>query len=89
MKRLIEDFNRRGIRPEYEFGRLVLYGGETAARENYSDQIKLNPEAEIKIILELAKTREDFYCLIEERAAIREADNLPGDFESAVRCCFL
>lgn len=89
MKRLIEEFNRRGIRPEYEFGRLILYGGETAARENYSEQIKLNPEAEIKIILELAKTREDIYCQIEERAAIREADNLPGDFESAVRCNFL
>jgi len=89
MKRLIEEFYRRGIRPEYEFGRLILYGGEELARENYSEQIKLNPEAEIRIILELAKTREDIYDLIDERAAIRKADNLPGDFESAVRCNFL
>ena len=49
-----------------------MYGGEKAARENYSEQIKLNPEAEIKIILELAKTRADVYCQIEERAAIRK-----------------
>lgn len=89
MKRLINELAKRDITPEYNFGRIELQGGDDTAREYYSSLLKQNPEIEIKFILELAKINKDVYDLIDERAAIRAAENLKGDFESAVRCNFI
>jgi len=89
MKRLINELAKHNITPEYNFGRIELQGGDDTARAYYSALLKQNPDLEIKFILELAKTNKDIYDLIDERAAIRSAENLKGDFKSAVRCNFI
>lgn len=89
MKRLISDFQKYNITPVYEYGRISLLKDKDCdedAFENYSRLLAGNPKIEIRLILELAKTDDDIRFQIEERAAIRAADNLPDDFESAVRC---
>ena len=88
IKQLIEDFKHYKITPEFVYGRIELQGGDDTAREHYSALLAQNSKIEINLILELAKIDEYVYDVIDERAAIREAENLPGDFESAVRCAF-
>lgn len=72
------------ITPEYNFGRIQLTGGDNTAREHYQNVIDENP----LLILEIAKGNKEILQAVEERAAIREADGLPGDLESAVLCNF-
>ena len=88
ISQLIEEFEKYGITPELVLGRIVLYGGFDAAREHYAKLLRENENIEIKLIFELTKFREDVFCQIDERAAIRAADNLPGDFWSAIKCAF-
>ena len=87
--RLIKEFEKYKITPEYELGRIVLYGGDDKARQYYTKFLAENLDIQIKLIFDLAKIREDVYCQVEERAAIRAADNLPGDFWSAIKCAFI
>lgn len=72
----------------YEYGRIILKGGDDVARDHYTRLFATNQGIEIKLILELAKSDELIWGLIEERAAIRGADGLPDDFENSVRCNF-
>ena len=88
IEQLIEEFKKYEITPELVFGRIELKGGDDAARGHYSNLLIQNPEIEINLILELIKIDEYFYDVIDERAAIREEESLPGDFESAVRSAF-
>lgn len=76
------------ITPEYNFGRIQLSGGDNTAREHYQKVLEENPELEIELIFDLARSNKDVLFAIEERAAIREADGLPGDIKSAVLCSF-
>ena len=72
-----------------EYGRITLKGGDKTAREHYQKILEENSELEIELIFDLARSDKDVLFAIEERAAIREADGLPGDLESAVLCNFL
>ena len=85
---LIEELNRYQIRIEEKYPRVLLSGGDKHARKYYSEFIEASPELECELILELAKKDDDLMFEIEERAAIREADGLPGDLRSAVMCNF-
>ena len=71
-----------------ENGRVLLTGGDKTARKHYRSLLQAKPGIEAYLILELAKTNPDLMFEIEERAAIREADNLPGDLFSAIMCNF-
>lgn len=84
MSKLLEELKFWGITPEYNFGRIQLTNGDNNARLYYCNLLLENPEFEIALILEIPEFRE----YIEERAAIREADGLLGDLESAVKCNF-
>ena len=76
------------IKPIYEYGRITLKDGDNTAREHYQRILNENPQLQIEFILDLARSDKYVLELIEERAAIREADGLPGDLESAVLCNF-
>ena len=65
---------------------IELTGGDKRARAHYQKVLYDNPEIEALLILEAAKHDDYLNELIEERAAIRQADNLPGDRLSAVMC---
>ena len=76
------------IKAVYDFGRITLKDGDKTAREHYQRILDENDELQIELILDLMKRDRDVRDCVEERAAIRWADGLPGDFESAVRCNF-
>ena len=86
MSEFMKELKRWKIIPVVEYGRVVLYNRDKRAREHYSSVLLANPEFEVKLILELSETDKYVRELIEERAAIRESDGLPGDLESAVKC---
>ena len=88
MNLLLKELKTWQIKPIYEYGKIKLEGGDKTAREHYQNVLDKNPELQIELILDLAKSDKYVLELIEERAAIREADGLPGDLESAVRCNF-
>lgn len=88
MNSLLKELRYWQIKPIYYFGRIYLEGGDKTAREHYQNVLNENPELHINFILDLAKTDKNVLELIEERAAIRGADGLPDDLESAVRCNF-
>ena len=88
MNKLLKELQDWGIKPEYYFGRVYLKDGDKTARKHYADILEANPELEIDLIWDLARHDKNVLEIIEERAAIREADGLPGDIESAVKCNF-
>ena len=88
MNKLLKELQNWGIKPIYYFGRVYLEDGDKTARKHYADILDANPELEIDLILDMARHDKEVLQFIEERAAIREADGLPGDIESAVRCNF-
>ena len=88
MDEFLKELKSWGIKTYLEFGRLVLYDGDKTAREHYSNVLLQEPELEIQLILELVRSDSDIREQIEERAAIRYAEGLPDDLESAVRCNF-
>ena len=88
MNSLLKELRDWQIKPVYDFGRITLTGGDKTAREHYQRILDENDEIQIQLILDLAKCDQDVRDCVEERAAIRWADGLPGDFESAVRCNF-
>ena len=76
------------IKPIYEYGRITLKDGDKTAREHYQNILAENPDIEFQLIMDLARHDKNVLFAIEERAAIRSADGLPGDLESAVLCNF-
>ena len=82
----MKELKRWEIIPSVEHNRIVLKDGNKRARYHYTMILQENPDFEVKLILELAEQNSELREAIEERAAIREADGLPGDFYSAVRC---
>ena len=87
-KLMIQELKNWQIKPVHDFGRITLTGGDKTAREHYQNVLDENPELQIALILELLKFDRNVKDCVEERAAIRFADGLPGDLESAVRCNF-
>lgn len=47
-------------------------------------KLAMETELEVALLLELAEDNEELAYIVEERAAIRTADDLPGDLESAL-----
>ena len=80
-----EELTRWGIRYEVSGWRIKLNGGNNGAREHYESVLRDNPELEALLILLASNEDELLREQIEERAAIRQADNLPGDLLSAVK----
>ena len=85
-EKFLKEMKRWGISLNYSYGRIILSNGNVNALEHYKKFISLYPECEVEIIFELSKINRDVMDIIEERAAIREADGLAGDLESAIRC---
>ena len=88
MNSLLKELQNWQIKPTYNFGRITLIGGDKTARAHYQRILDENDELQIQLILDLVKCDRDVRDCVEERAAIRWADGLPGDLESAVRCNF-
>ena len=82
---LLQEFHHWGITCEVENWRVKLTGGDWRACEHYQRLLLGNSDVELNLILELSKHDEDLRYAIEERAAIREADGLAGDFVSAIK----
>ena len=80
-----EELNRWGISYEVSDWRIKLYGGNNGAREHYESVLRDNPELEALLILLASNEDALLKEQIEERAAIRQADNLPGDLLLAVK----
>ena len=87
-KRICQELKNWKIKAVYNFGRITLIGGDKTARKHYQHILDLNYDIQIALILELMETDQNIRDEVEERAAIRAADGLPDDFESAVRCNF-
>ena len=83
---LLQELSRWQISACVEYGRIVLSGGDVNARRYYSEMFREHPKLEAHLILELARQDSTLMCQIEERAAIRWADGLPGDLFSAILC---
>ena len=88
MNSLLKELRDWQIKPVYDFGRITLTGGDKTARAHYQRILDENDGLQIQLILDLVKCDRDVRDCVEERAAIRWADGLPGDLESAVRCNF-
>ena len=88
MNSLLRELNDWQVKPVYEYGRITLKDGDKTAREHYQNILAENQDLEIQLIFDLARHDKDVLFAIEERAAIREADGLPGDLESAALCNF-
>lgn len=88
MNSLLRELNDWQVKPVYEYGRITLKDGDKTAREHYQNLLAEDPDIEFQLIMDLARHDKDVLFAIEERAAIRSADGLPGDLESAVLCNF-
>ncbi|MBQ6664903.1 MAG: hypothetical protein IJM68_04865 [Synergistaceae bacterium] len=83
---LLSELRRWQVNISVEWGRISLSGGDARALEYYGEMIRAHPRIEAHLILELAREDKDVMDVIEERAAIRWAEGLPGDVFSAVLC---
>lgn len=83
---LLHELKRWDVDVSVRWGRIRLSGGNAQALEYYRGMIASHPKIEAHLILELARNDDDLMCAVEERAAIRWADGLPGDLFSAVLC---
>ena len=63
-----------------------LAGGDNEARSNYGLLLAQDLDLQARLILYASNRDRDLRDKIEERAAIRWADGLPGDLLSAVKC---
>ena len=88
MNSLLRELNDWQVKPVYEYGRITLKDGDKTAREHYQNILAKNQDLEIQLIFDLARHDKEVLFAIEERAAIRKADGLPGDLESAALCNF-
>lgn len=87
VKEYQEELNRWGIKYEVKDWRIKFYGGNKQAREHYEEVLKANSELEALLILIASNKDALLREEIEERAAIRHADDLSGDLISAVKVC--
>lgn len=83
---LIAVFARWQVNVSVHWGHIYLKGGDIRARDHYGSMLAARKHMAADFILKLAETDKDLAYAIEERAAIREADGLPGDIRSAVLC---
>ena len=77
------ELKRWYIRYKVSDMRIFLYGGDNKARRHYEAILEDNPELEAQLILIASNNDADLRYKLEERAAIRQADGLPGDLLSA------
>ena len=80
-----EELTKWGIQKEIREWRLKLTGGDKKVREHYERVLKSDSDLEATMILLLSNEDAVLRELLEERAAIRWADGLPGDLLSAVK----
>ena len=83
---ILKDLARWQIRYEVEDWRVKLSGGDNKARYHYEGILSEDKDLQAMLILYAANHDTNLHELIEERAAIRWADGLPGYFLSAVKC---
>ena len=86
LNEFLDELTFWGIQYSVSDWRIVLEGGDKTARFHYDNVIAENKEIQAMLILYAANKDETLRDLIEERAAIRWADGLPGDMLSAVIC---
>ena len=86
LKQFFSSLSTWQIKIKFEYGRIMFSGGDKQAREHFGKLLDENPEYEIAVILDLADRDDYVRECVEERAAIRAANRLPDDIESAVRC---
>lgn len=82
---LMKELSRWWIKCKVIDWRIELYDGVREARERYDELLSQDEDLEAKLILYISNTDKVLHELIEERAAIRWTDGLPGDLLSAVR----
>ena len=86
LKEYMNELRRWGISYDVSDWRVILRGGDRKARYHHERVISEDKDLEAKLILYASNRNRDLRDLIEERAAIRCADGLPGDLLSAVKC---
>ena len=83
---ILKDLALWQIKYEVEDWRVRLSGGDDKARYHYDGILREDKDLQAMLILYAANKDSNLHELIEERAAIRWADGLPGDLLSAVKC---
>ncbi len=89
VKDFIDELSRWCIEAEYEYGRIVLSGGQDEARAYYTAMLAKSPEFEGALIWELAQTNTDVMDCIEERRAIRWVECGDDSIREAIMCNIL
>lgn len=79
------ELKRWGIQYEVIDYKIHLYGGDKKARQHYEYVLKDDSELEALLILIYTNKDAELRDVIEEIAARRQADGLPGDLLSAVK----
>jgi hypothetical protein len=80
-----EELKKWGIQKELQDWRLKLTGGNKKVREHYERVLKSDSDLEATMILLLSNEDAVLREQLDERAAIRCADGLPGDLLSSVK----
>ena len=65
---------------------IQLYGGDWKARKKYKEILSGDEELQAMLILYAANRDSNLRSVIEERACIRWAEELPYDLVSAAKC---
>ena len=86
LQEYLKELDRWQIRYEVKEWSIMLTGGDNKARWHYEQMLSADKDIQSQIILYAANKDTNLRDLIEERAAIRLADGLPGDLLSAVKC---
>jgi len=82
-KEFIESCRQAGVDvTRSSFGRVELRGAR-GVTDRYRRMLQASPDLVAGVMLELCKGDAGLRDLLEERAAIRQADGLPGDLWSA------
>lgn len=84
--KFLAELKRWEISVAYSNGRIYLSGDYEEPVEHYKKFLKAYPGYEASVILKLAEQNPDIMDSLEERAAIREADGLQSDLNSAALC---
>ena len=86
LQEYLKELDRWEIRYEVKEWSITLIGGDNKARWHYEQMLLEDKDLQSQMILYAANKDSNLHDLIEERAAIRWADGLPGDSLSAVKC---
>ena len=86
LNEILKELDRWQIRYDVDVWSVKFCGGDNKACYHYEHMILENKELQAQLILYAANKDSNLRDLIEERAAIRWADGLPGDLLSAVMC---